>query len=208
MTATRAPRVIVFDLFGVIARNQTESDKRHIEAIAGLGDPEAIDAFWRAYWKYRPAYDAGQSSHDYWATVSNALGVSYSTETVNTLIEADLASWCDVEPRMVALIEELAGRGTTMGLLSNIITDLLPRFEAKHGGWLRHFESLTYSCRIGVAKPDPRAYRLCAQALGIAPSEALFFDDNERNVAAARETGMSAEVFTSLERVRERLGLA
>ncbi|WP_394825541.1 HAD family hydrolase [Pendulispora albinea] len=208
MAAANVRPVIVFDLFGVIARNQTEDDKRKLERIAGVaGDAPAEAAFWNVYWACRPPYDAGQSSLDYWSTVTRELGVTYSKEIVAALIEADLASWCDVDERMVALIAEIGASGRTIGLLSNIILDLVPIFEAKHGGWLRHFHALTYSCRIGVAKPDPRAYRICAERLGVATSEALFFDDNERNVLAARQAGMAAEVFTSPEQVRERLGL-
>jgi len=203
VTAAATPKVIVFDLFGVIARHQTSEAKQQIEALAGVaGEP-----FWKAYWGHRPDYDAGQASRDYWAIVARELGTSYSLETIDALIDADLESWSEVDERMVALIGEVAAGGRTLGLLSNIIEDLVPRFEAKHGAWLSHFTSLTYSCRIGVAKPDPRAYQICAQRLGVATSDALFFDDNERNVAAARETGMAAELFTSPEQVRARLGL-
>ena len=103
---------------------------------------------------------------------------------------------------MVELVAELAGQGRTLGLLSNIIEDLVPVFEALHGHWLGHFTALTYSCRIGVAKPDPRAYEICARRLGVTPADVLFFDDSERNVVAARAAGMTAEVFTSPGQVR------
>jgi putative hydrolase of the HAD superfamily len=193
------PQTIVFDLFGVIARTQTEEAKRRIEDLAGVsGEP-----FWDAYWAGRPAYDAGQSSEDYWAETAGRLGTRFAPRVVNALIQADLASWAEVDERMVELVAGLAGQSRPLGLLSNIIEDLVPVFETIHGHWLRHFTALTYSCRIGVAKPDPRAYEICAQRLGVAPSDVLFFDDNERNVVAARETGMIAEVFTSPDQVRK-----
>lgn len=201
------PQAIVFDLFGVIARTQTEAAKRRIEELAGVAPPP----FWAAYWAGRPAYDAGQVSGEYWAGVADRLGVRFDAETVDALIEADLESWTEVDDRMVALVVELAGQtGQTrpLGLLSNIIADLVPVFERRHHDWLRHFAALTYSCRIGVAKPDPRAYEICAAELGVDPRDVLFFDDQERNVAAAREVGMTAEVFTSPDQVRDRLGLA
>jgi putative hydrolase of the HAD superfamily len=197
-------QTIVFDLFGVIARTQTEEERRRIEELAGVtGEP-----FWDAYWAGRAAYDAGQSSRDYWAETAGRLGVSFSASTVNALVQADLESWTKADEHMVELVTDLAGQGRTLGLLSNIIEDLVPVFEGIHGHWLRHFTALTYSCRIGVAKPDPRAYEICAQRLGVAPANVLFFDDNERNVVAARETGMTAEVFTSPGQVREILAEA
>lgn len=190
------PDVIVFDLFGVIARRQTPEAIRRIEEIAGV--PGAL--FWDAYWSCRPAYDAGQESAAYWADVAGVLGAAFPD--VPALIEADLDSWTEVDDAMVALVHELADQGRTLGLLSNIISDLVPRFEARHRGWLARFDALTYSCHIGVAKPDPRAYEICADRLGVRPADVLFFDDTERNVLAARETGMRAEVFTSPDDVR------
>ena len=68
---------------------------------------------------------------------------------------------------MVAVVHELADRGRTLGLLSNIIEELVPIWEERHGDWLGRFTALTYSCRIGVAKPDRRAYEICAERLGV-----------------------------------------
>lgn len=196
------PHTIVFDLFGVIALTQTDAAKRRIEELAGVAGP----AFWDAYWAGRPAYDAGQRGTDYWAQVGERLDVRFAPAAVAALIEADLESWSEADDRMVELVTELAGLGRPLGLLSNIIADLVPIFERRHGHWLRHFAARTYSCRIGVAKPDRRAYRICAEQLGVGTQDVLFFDDSERNVVAAREAGMTAEVFTSPDQVRRRIG--
>ncbi|MFL6053194.1 MAG: HAD family hydrolase [Actinoallomurus sp.] len=189
---------IVFDLFGVIALPQTPQAKRRIEDIAGI----APDALWDAYWALRKPYDAGQSSAEYWAAVAERLGVRFAPETVDGLIAADLASWTEADPAMVSLVGGLAGDGRRLGLLSNIIADLVPVFEERHGSWLAHFDALTYSCAIGVAKPDHRAFEIAAERLGVAPADCLFIDDTEVNVVAAREVGMRAEVFRSIEQVR------
>jgi putative hydrolase of the HAD superfamily len=192
------PRAIVFDLFGVIALPQTPEAKRRIEEPAGVGP----DALWDAYWALRKPYDAGQSSAEYWTAVADRLGVRFASETVDTLIEADLASWTEADPAMVSLLGELAGEGHRLGLLSNIIADLVPVFEERHESWLAHFDARTYSCAIGVAKPDHRAFEIAAERLGVTPADCLFIDDTEVNVVAAREVGMRAEVFTSPDQVR------
>nr|WP_063792201.1 HAD family phosphatase [Nonomuraea pusilla] len=189
-------RVIVFDLYGVIARTQPEQARRDLVELAGVSG----EAFWEAYWACRPAYDAGQDSAGYWAAVADRLGARFAD--VPALISADLESWSHVDPAMVALVHELADAGHRLGLLSNIVEDLVPVWESGHAQWLGRFSSLTFSCRIGVAKPDPRAYRICAERIGADPVEVLFFDDNETNVRAAREAGMTAEVFTSAGQVR------
>jgi putative hydrolase of the HAD superfamily len=185
------PRAIVFDLFGVIASTQTPEDIAKIEMTAGVD----AEPFWEAYWALRKPYDAGQSATDYWAAVADRLGVRFSDETVRGLVEADMESWTNVDGTMVELVGELAAEGRTLGLLSNIVGDLVPIFEARHGEWLAHFKVLAYSCEIGVAKPDRQAYEIVADRLGVEPGACLFLDDNETNVLAAREAGMRAEVF-------------
>jgi putative hydrolase of the HAD superfamily len=184
-------RAIVFDLFGVIASTQKPEDIARIERIAGVD----AEPFWEAYWALRKPYDAGQSATDYWAAVAGRLGVRFGDETVRGLVEADMESWTNVDPVMVGLVGELAAEGRTLGLLSNIVGDLVPIFEARHGAWLAHFTALAYSCEIGVAKPDREAYEIVAGRLGVEPRDCLFIDDNEATVFAAREAGMRAEVF-------------
>lgn len=194
------PRAIVFDLFGVIALTQAPEDLRRVEAAAGLtGDAER---FWKVYWDLREPYDAGQSSADYWAAVADRLGVRWDDAAVGALVEADMRSWSRADPAMVSVIGELAAQGNTLGLLSNIVADLVPIFEARHGAWLGHFAVRAYSCETGVAKPHHRAYEIVAERLGVAPGDCLFIDDREVNVAAAREVGMRAEAFRGPDQVR------
>ena len=192
------PRPIVFDLFGVIALPQSPEARHRIETIAGVDPAE----FWGAYWALRKPYDAGQPSAAYWAAVAERVGVRFTAGTVRALIDADLESWTRVDPAMVSLVGELAAAGHPLGLLSNIIADLVPLFEQRHESWLERFRARTYSCAIGVAKPDHEAYRIAAERLGADPADCLFFDDAEVNVLAAREVGMRAEVFRSPDQVR------
>jgi putative hydrolase of the HAD superfamily len=195
------PRAIVFDLFGVIGLTQTPDDIREIETAAAVDG--AADAFWEAYWALREPYDAGQPAADYWAAVADRIGVRFDDARVRAIVEADMKSWSNVDAAMVELIGEFAAEGHTLGLLSNIVGDLVPIFEARHREWLAHFDTLAYSCQIGVAKPDHRAYEIVAERLGVAPGDCLFLDDREVNVLAAREVGMRAEVFRTPAQVRE-----
>lgn len=193
------PRAIVFDLFGVIGRTQSTEDKRRLEGLAGV-DP---GGFWEAYWALRRPYDGGQPADEYWAGVGARVGARFDDDTVRALTDADYQSWTNADETMVELIGELGAGGHTIGLLSNIIEGLVPIFEARHKGWLAHFDALTYSCDIGVTKPDRRAYEIAATRLGVATSDCLFFDDTEVNVVGARDAGMRAEVFRSAGQVRE-----
>jgi epoxide hydrolase-like predicted phosphatase len=53
----------------------------------------------------------------------------------------------------------------------------------------------TYSHEAGLAKPDRRIFQLVCERLGLPPHEAIFLDDHEPNIAAAREFGIHAILF-------------
>lgn len=62
--------------------------------------------------------------------------------------------------------------------------------------WLRELgdgrlvDQVVLSGDVGVAKPDPRIYRLTADALGLAPGDCIFVDDLSANVRGAVAVGM------------------
>ncbi len=54
------------------------------------------------------------------------------------------------------------------------------------------FDNLYFSCDIGMRKPEERIYRYVLRECGVAPSEAVFFDDSLTNVEAARAIGIES----------------
>ncbi|GAA2616746.1 HAD family phosphatase [Dactylosporangium fulvum] len=187
------PDVVLFDLFGVIARRQSPAAKRTVAATVGVPAP----AFWDVYWRLRAPYDLGQiTGAEYWRWVATALGTVFDEDRVTALIAADVASWSAIDDDMVALIERTAAAGVRLALLSNIPEDLAAYYERHHGRWLRHFDLVAFSCRIGRAKPDADAYLWCCRELGLAPDRVLFIDDRAENVYAAERLGLHTHLFT------------
>jgi putative hydrolase of the HAD superfamily len=56
-------------------------------------------------------------------------------------------------------------------------------------------DDVVSSARVGLAKPDPRIFRLAASRAGVRPERCLFVDDTEENVTAAEALGMTAVHF-------------
>jgi FMN phosphatase YigB (HAD superfamily) len=62
-----------------------------------------------------------------------------------------------------------------------------------------------FSSEIRKVKPDQEIYRHCLQLLNCTASEALFIDDREANVIAARREGITALVYRSAKQLRSEL---
>lgn len=190
---------VLFDLFGVIARQQSSSGQELLVATAGVSAP----VFWETYWALRMPYDRGEATgSEYWRQVAAALGTTFDDHQIACLIAVDIASWSAVDADMVALAEQTAASGRRINLLSNIPEELAVHYEDHHR-WLKHFDVVAFSCRIGHAKPEPDAYRWCCQTLDLAPGRILFVDDRAENIQAAEAIGMRAHLFIDPTQARQ-----
>jgi putative hydrolase of the HAD superfamily len=167
------------------------------EAIADLaalaGQPRAI--FLDRYWRLRPPYDLGQPAVEYWSAVLDR-DLSRAPRLADRLTRVDVRGWLWRNPLTLRAVLGHARRtGAQLALLSNAPEPLARAIDQHH--WSRHFDRRYYSCRLGAAKPAPRAFQLVISDLGERPGEVLFIDDRAENTRAARGLGMHAITFTS-----------
>ena len=186
-------RIVLFDLFGVIALQQRPGALAQMAAYCDA----PTDAFTKAYWDLRQPYDAGQqSATEYWAAVLRLLSRPADPDAIEKLRLTDIDSWSRVDRRMVAFTRSLRSRAT-VAVLSNIPADHADAFLAAQP-WMRNLDYLAFSGKIKAAKPDPAAFQHCVNALHAAPADFLFIDDRAENVRAAQAVGMAGHVFTGL----------
>jgi HAD superfamily hydrolase (TIGR01509 family) len=109
--------------------------------------------------------------------------------------------------RLLDGIEELLGElrehGVPMHTLSNypVWHEIIEEKTA-----LSRWVNWTFvSCKMGVRKPDPRAYTLPARELGVSTSQCIFVDDRGSNCRAAVDVGMRAIKFESAPQLRDAL---
>ncbi|MEV2193024.1 HAD family phosphatase [Streptomyces phaeochromogenes] len=183
--------IVLFDLFGVIARHQRPGALAKMAARCHA----PTEAFTTAYWACRPPYDAGQqSAPEYWTAVLRSLSVDADADTIEELRLADIDSWSRVDNRMVAYAQSLR-TDTEVALLSNIPSDHADAFLAAQP-WLHTLDHVAFSGKIKTAKPAPAAFHHCVIAMRAAPADFLFVDDREENVRGAQAMGMNGHVFT------------
>jgi len=160
-----------------------------------------VTRLWPAYWHGRERYDRGVvDAESYWRSVAEQLGTDAPhDEGLDLLVDLDQQAWLDVDPDMIALLEDLAG-DTQLAMLSNAPLELAERVDG--APWAGLFRHRFFSSRLRLTKPDPRIFTQVCERLGTTPSEVLFVDDREVNVAAAVELGMRAVRFTGIGQLR------
>lgn len=109
-----------------------------------------------------------------------------------------------VHPDMAALLRELKPQ-YRLGLLSNTQLVEMETWIVEKQGLKDIFDVVVSSAKAGTAKPDPEIYELALKLLRVAPPEALFIDDLERNTSAAEALGIPSIVFESPAQLRREL---
>jgi putative hydrolase of the HAD superfamily len=195
-------QAVIFDYGEVISGPPDAQAHRNLLTISGVEE----ELFEKAYWAHRLDYDADiLNGQTYWQTVARDTGVKFTAKQIGQLIEQDAIMWMNLNPAMLAWIPKLKQAGFRLGILSNMPAGVLeymrPRFP-----WLTQFDQLTWSCDLGVVKPDPAIYLHTVKKLAVSPDQALFIDNLEKNIAGAEAVGLHAALFANLEQLQDDLG--
>lgn len=197
-------RAVVFDIGGIL------------EVIPGGGDPTIRFPRMMAAWEQRLGMPEGALGAKVKA-MDNALisagkdggiGTCSEEEWLMELqrvtgwdqptMDAFMADFWDIycgnpNPELATYLGSLRPRYTT-ALLSNSFVGA--RREEENRLRLSEIADLIiYSHEVGVAKPDPRIYRITCERLGCQPEEMVFLDDAEPNIVAARKYGIHTVLF-------------
>jgi putative hydrolase of the HAD superfamily len=199
-------RAVIFDYGNVVCRPPTQQQISEAAALCGL----TVDEFLHAFWRNRREYDRGTDAAGYWQDVAASGGRVFDEATVTEMMRREVDFWGRFDGRVLSWTQDLRCAGLRTGILSNLPHTLGHKLRADTG-FLDHFDQVTFSCELGVVKPEAAIYRHAIEGLGVEPAEALFLDDRPENVEGARAAGIHAEVFTTweefLERDRARYGL-
>ncbi|MCL5666173.1 MAG: HAD family phosphatase [Patescibacteria group bacterium] len=178
---------IIFDISGVVTFDNYHQIYANFAERVGL-PPEFISGFFKENWNNLLM---GHISLE-------KIFETFRNKGVNT--EADLKTiWLEealkirkVNTEMVDIISKLR-KNYTVGALSNLtpprkmVDEALKIYE--------HFDFVVLSCVEKIKKPDSKFYQLALQKANCSPAEAVFVDDNERNVIAARVLGLNDILF-------------
>ena len=91
-----------------------------------------------------------------------------------------------------AFLQELQAAGVAIAILSADITTNIDRFITQYE--LDGLVQLTRGADQAPAKPDPQAYRLACEQLGVDPAETLMFGDAPTDLAMAQGGGAAGAI--------------
>ncbi len=115
----------------------------------------------------------------------------------------------ELRPEMVAALRRIREAGLAQACLTNNVAGT-EEVRPELAEVMALFDTVLESSKLGVRKPDPRFYDLALEAVGVAPTEAVFLDDLGVNLKPARALGIRTikvvDPATALAELEEALG--
>jgi 2-haloacid dehalogenase len=192
--------IVVFDLGGVLI----DWDPRHLYRKLFAGDEAAMEHFLATVCTHdwNRCQDAGRS----FAEGARLLKAEHPEKA--ELIDAYSARFAEMIAGPIAgsveILAELRDCGTLLYGLTNWSAETYPPAWERFA-FLQWFRGILVSGEVGVIKPDRRIFELLIERFAIDPEHAVYIDDVEANVAAARPFGIHGIHFTTPAALREEL---
>ena len=201
MDPSAAIEAVIWDLGGVILRTEDRSMRAAWESRLGLSEGE-LDKLVFAGEMGRKAALGQAQAEDVWRWVGSRLDLA--PEELERL-QREFWQGDQLDGALVRFIRELR-RYCRTALLSNAWPGMRQMIE-NEWGVADCFDDLFISAELGLAKPDPKVYRLALERLDLPPARAVFIDDFTENVRAASTLGLRAIQFLSSEQAMQAVNL-
>ena len=184
-------RAILVDVDGVLVRHPgTGGWSANLERDIGIPVARLQEAFFTPHW--RDVVHGRAALRDRLAPVLAELAPDVSCDRL-------IAYWFDhdahIDQRLLDDLADLRAKGVELHLAT------VQEHERAAYLWDRlrlrdRFDGIHYSAALGHAKPAIEFYRTIEARTGLTPKEVFFIDDTAVNVAAARDCGWTAAVWT------------
>ncbi|ESX52342.1 HAD-IA family hydrolase [Mesorhizobium sp. C416B] len=194
-------QALVLDFGGVVTRTLFETHALTEQALGlapgtlqwhGPFDPDS-DPLWRSM-------QADEiSERDYWRTRTSEVGrlVGEDWQAMETFVQRARGAEPEkiVRPEAVRAIRTVHAAGFRLAIVSNELDLFYGAGFRQRLPLLELFDTIVDATYTGILKPDPRAYALVTEALGLPAGACVFVDDQQRNVDGGRAAGMRTVHF-------------
>ncbi len=190
----------LFDLGGVVIETDFDQVFAHW-AEHSNHHPDAIKAKF-SFDDFYQQHERGKiSASEYFASLRGSLGINISD---TQFIDGWNAIYVREVPGIAALLQRLNEK-VPLYAFTNSNPTHQQVWSKRFAEVLSLFHTVFVSSELGKRKPEPEAFRVVAEAMGIQLPRIVFFDDTWENVEEARAMGMQAVHVRSLADIEESL---
>lgn len=190
-------KAIILDWGGVLIDNPVPGFMTYCSDYFGL--PNKV--FTQATYEFYEDFAKGKITEDaFWEKLCARLNVA--KPSVESLLTEAFERVYFERDDVISLVASLKDKGYKLALLSNTEKPMVDCFRRRNYDF---FDLTVFSCMEGVIKPDRKIYELTLNKLRINPHEAIFIDDKEENIIAAKAMGINAILFETPEKFKEKL---
>ncbi|HKF23826.1 MAG TPA: HAD family phosphatase [Candidatus Angelobacter sp.] len=197
----KIPSSAVFDLGGVLI----DWNPRYLYRRLLRGDEAAVEHFLSTVCtqSWNEQQDAGRTFAEGSAVLKAAH--PHHAELIDAWISGYEEMLGGEVEGSVEILSELRANQTRLYALSNWSAETFP-FAERRFEFLRWFQGILLSGEAKLLKPDPRLFQILFEKFAVDPADAVYVDDQMRNVDAARRLGMYGIHFTDAGSLRRRFG--
>jgi HAD superfamily hydrolase (TIGR01509 family) len=197
-------RAVIFDIGRVLVR----LDVQRAKSALAEGLPLAPEELWSAIEKDPrwPDWQEGRiTPRDWHLHLCKRFQLTMKFEEFTTAWNSTLAS----EPIQESSLFAELSKNYKLGLLSNTDPIHVAKLESSYD-FFEYFPKAarTYSCTVGASKPNPLIYQQALKACKVRAEEAVYIDDIQTYVEAARRLGLTGIHFQSPGQLRTELAQA
>lgn len=183
-------RAIIFDCFGVVITDALQQLRHELRAVNPDGARAVSDIVAANNLGLMEPGEANER-------IAAILGIS-TGDFKRQVAAGELRNL----PLLTYLLELRRSYKTAM--LSNIAGSSLAR-RFPNGELAQYFDVVVASSDIGFAKPEPEAYEITAERLGVRCDECVFVDDRQRFCEGATSVGMQSILYTDFVQLSKEL---
>jgi 2-haloacid dehalogenase len=186
-----AIKAFVFDAYGTLYDVQSVAAATEA-AFPGHGD--YITQIWRLkQLEYAWLRSLMRRYEDFRVVTRDSLG--YTLDTIGltadrALLDRIVDAYNELSPYREAAEALASLSGYRLAILSNGSPDMLDAL-VRNSGFDRYLEAVISVDAKQAYKPDPRAYELIQERLGVGPREVVFVSSNGFDIAGARSFGLN-----------------
>lgn len=192
-------RAIIFDFGRVITAQKPPSLFSLYEKDLGLA-PGSLNRIMFGSRAWQETLIGHMTANEFWSKIGPELGLKTPEEVdaFRLRYQADEA----INEGVLELIRQLHGH-----VKLAVISNSPPGLARWLADWriLDLFDVVFCSGDEGVVKPDPTAFKVALDRLGVKPDETVFIDDTREHVEAALTLGLHGIVYKTAEALADEI---